>query len=89
MKNPKEDIEAFKTALDAEHKFPTSYVFKFIVPKAQQSTFLDLFPSEKFEKKESSTGKFISFTLRRVLQSSDEVIHIYQRAYEVEGIISL
>lgn len=89
MKKPNEDIAAFKEALEAEHKFPTTYVFKFIVPRQQEQAFLDLFPAEKFQKKESSTGRFSSFTLRRILQSSDEVIHIYQRAYEIEGIISL
>ena len=83
------DIESFKAALDAEHTFPTTYKFKFIVPQAKEEELRSLFAEEQLDVKASKGGKYLSYTLNKKVASSEEIIAIYQRAYKVEGIISL
>ena len=80
---------AFKEKLDAEHKWPTYYMFKFIVPKEKESEIYKIMPKEKWSSKASKSGTYLSFTAKLLLSSSDEVIDIYKRAHEIEGIIAL
>ena len=80
---------AFKEKLDKEHAWPGMYMFKFIVPKEKQDAILELFPGEKIAAKESKGGKYISYTIKMMMESSDAVIAIYEEAHKVEGVIAL
>ncbi len=79
----------FKQRLDEEHHWPAVYMFKFVVPRDKEQDVLDLFPEENLTSKISKKGKYISFTLQKVMQSSDQVIEIYEEAHKIEGIIAL
>ena len=81
--------ERFKKQLADHYSFPASYLFKFIVPEAEKEEFEKLFPDINFELKNSKTGKYISFSSKIVVNSSEEIIEIYTRAYTINGIISL
>ncbi|MGF1638779.1 MAG: DUF493 family protein [Cyclobacteriaceae bacterium] len=81
--------QSFKQKLDDEHNFPTEYLFKFIVPKDKEQEMYDIFSKSTYVIKPSSGGNYLSFTARVQMQSSDDVITIYERAYTIEGIISL
>ena len=83
------DIERFKKQLVDHYDFPTLYLFKFIVPIEQKNKFLNLFPEISFDTRNSKTGKYISFSKKIRVSSSEEVIEIYNRAYSIDGIISL
>jgi len=91
------DKEAFyiklKERLDNTTKFPTEYLYKFIVPSTgnQVKEIKELFKgmSTKVETKTSKTGKYTSVSVRVQLTSSDEVILYYKNAEKIEGIISL
>lgn len=50
-----------------------------------------LFDPEKAEiiRKESSKGAFISITVKEVMLGTDEIIAIYQKASEINGVITL
>ncbi len=84
-----ESFDAFKEKLDNEHNWPTTYMFKFVVPVLKESEFRALFPAFTFETKHSKTGKYISFTMKREMHSSDEIVDIYLRAKEIDGLIAL
>lgn len=84
-----DSFKAFKEKLDKEHKWPDNYVFKFVVPAAKENEFKAKFPNESFSEKKSKAGNYISFTLKKMLQSSDEVVEMYVKAKTVEGVISL
>jgi hypothetical protein len=82
-----------KDSLDATTKFPSEYLYKFIVPANgnQVVEIENLFKgkSAKFSTKESKTGKYISVSVKVKLNSSKEVISYYRLVEKIEGIISL
>ncbi len=82
-------FEDFKKKLDNEHKWPTTYMFKFIVPSAKFSELKAIFPQESLNLKSSKNGKYTSFTLNKYIKSSDEIIEIYFKAQKIKGLIAL
>lgn len=82
-------IEAFKEKLDNEHNWPDTYVFKFVLASEKQNEFRELFPEETFHEKKSSAGNYISFTLKKTMMSSDEVVEVYIKARAIDGLIAL
>ena len=82
-------ITEFKEKLDAEHKFPGKYVFKFIVPVEKEDQVTGILPEGQLSKRSSKNQKYTSLTLIAQMGSSDEVVDIYQLAYKIEGIIAL
>ena len=83
------NLDSFRSALDANHDWPCHYTFKFIVPKDQSATVLDLFADDPVQANESSSGRFIAYTMEIYVHSCDEVIALYQRVTAVPGVISL
>ncbi|WP_246628853.1 DUF493 domain-containing protein [Algoriphagus marincola] len=79
----------FKEKLEAHGDFPMLYMFKFIVPNGQESEVAAIFPKNELTIKPSSGGKYISTTIQMMVQSADEVISYYERASNIEGVISL
>ena len=81
----------FKEKLDAEHKFPSRYMFKFIVPQGKEDQLIELFPTRdwKWTTRSTKSGSYISFTSQVIMDSSDDVIEVYKKAHTIEGIIAL
>jgi putative lipoic acid-binding regulatory protein len=79
----------FKEKLEAHGDFPMLYMFKFIVPNGQESEVAAIFPKNELSLKPSSGGKYISTTVQMMVQSADEVISYYEKASNIEGVISL
>jgi len=75
-------LESFRSSLDANYDWPSIFPFKFIVPKDQVQ-------EDPVRAKKSSTGRFTAFTMEMNMHSCDEVIAIYQRVAQIEGVISL
>ena len=83
------NFDDFKKQLLDHYNFPTIYLFKFIVPSDKSEDFKNLFSDIQFETKHSKTGKYISFSKKQRVNSSNEIIEIYKKAYTIDGIISL
>ena len=83
------DLDSFRSSLDANYDWPSLYPFKFIVPRDQSEAVLELFADDPVQANESSTGRFIAYTMEMNMHSCDEVIAIYQRVARVPGVISL
>ena len=81
--------EEFKAILDQEHQWPGWYLFKFIVPRGKGDEVVALFPNAKTSIKASSKGNYRSVTSKMMMLSSQEVLDIYERAAEIEGVIAL
>jgi putative lipoic acid-binding regulatory protein len=81
--------KAFKEKLDNEHKWPTTYMFKFVVPSAKVSELKAILSTETLQTKTSKNGKYVSFTLKKYMKSSDEVVDIYMNTRKIEGLIAL
>ena len=85
----KKDDSAFKKQLDDHYEWPSKYLFKFIVPSGREGAFEHIFPGEDLKFRSSKGGKYISISADVVMNSSEEVMDIYRKAYEIEGVISL
>ena len=83
------DELTFREKLESQHEFPGKYLFKFIVPQGAQDQLLDLLPEGKVSFRESSGNKYISVTLDAKIETSQEVLDVYKRAKQVEGVIAL
>ncbi|MFY7669851.1 DUF493 family protein [Tenacibaculum sp. MEBiC06402] len=91
------DRESFyiklKTKLEETTKFPTKYLYKFIVPSNgnQVEEVKNLFDKggAVIETKKSRTGKYVSVSIHVTMGSSTEIIDYYKQAEKIEGIISL
>jgi putative lipoic acid-binding regulatory protein len=87
--------EEFQKLLDEHYKWPTEYMFKFIV----KSDLLDeiqkleaLFDElELIEKSTRSShgGKYTSYSVRAQMPSSAAVIEVYEKVYAIGGVVSL
>ncbi len=78
-----------KLLLDESYEWPCEYLFKFIVPIEQLPNIIDLLKGFNIEEKPSSKGKYISVSAKKVLNSSEEVLKIYELVKVIKGIISL
>lgn len=80
---------AFKEQLDAQSSFPILYMFKFIVPNGKENEIAAILPNNKMTLKTSSKGTYVSATIKAMMPSSDAILEVYDKAAEVEGVISL
>lgn len=83
------DIEAFKEKLETEHKFPGKYYFKFIVPINKENEVMEILPQGELSKRLSKNNNYVSISLKAMLESSADVIGVYEKAYAIDGIIAL
>ncbi len=84
-----QSTESFKETLNNGHRFPTLYVFKFIVKPDQVPEIENLFSKHEVVLKPSSKGKYVSTTIKIMASSSQEIIDYYKKTSKIEGIISL
>lgn len=72
--------------------WPNTYMFKFIAPNSPEkiARLRALFQDEtEIRMQPSRSNKYMSLTITLVMMDADEVINIYTRASEIEGVISL
>ncbi|WP_026999172.1 DUF493 family protein [Eisenibacter elegans] len=77
--------------LSNEH-FPLLYMFKFITPSNHDKIALltNVFDENaEITLNQSKKGNYTSISARTVMLSPEEIIRIYQKAAEVEGVILL
>lgn len=80
--------ERLKELLDNEYVWPSHYTFKFIVSVDRLGEVVEIL-GEGVIVKESSKGNYVSVTLHRLMDSSQDVIDLYAKVAVVEGVISL
>lgn len=83
------DEKSFLEKLEGTHQFPDHYTFKFIVKPEHQSKVEALLPGAQIKLKPSSGNKYISVTMSRMMDSSNDVVDVYKQANKIEGIIAL
>jgi putative lipoic acid-binding regulatory protein len=94
MVNEREAFYAkLKIQLEETSKFPSDYMYKFIVPSTQNQVqeVRDLFSGANAEikLKKSKTGKYESLSIVLKVKSPSEIISYYKKAEKIKGIISL
>jgi len=89
---PEFNYDELRSKLNAGDPWPQIYMFKFIVPSQNQKIALveSLFADDaEIKLQPSSGGKYTSVTARVVMLDAEQIIDIYKKAAEIEGIISL
>ena len=93
MSKESEFYKKLKKSLEETTKFPTKYMFKFIIPsddkknKEIENIFDNL--GAVINSRPSKTGKYKSFTILVNMKTPDEIIAKYREVSKVEGVISL
>jgi len=90
--NREEFYKNLKLKLEETTKFPTDYLYKFIVPTDgnQSQEVKNIFnKGAVISTKKSRNGKYTSVSINIKVKDADEVIAYYQQAEKIEGIISL
>ena len=80
---------SFKEKLDEHYKWPSVYIFKFIILAGHEELVYALMPDARFRNNPSSNGKYTSVTFESNMQSADAVIEIYKKASAIKGLIAL
>ncbi len=75
--------------LNETHTWPVEYLFKFIAKKEFVDQVLELFPNEKISTNKSKNGNYISYSMKKVVNSAEEVLRVYEMIQTIEGVISL
>lgn len=82
-----------KESLLETTKFPTKYMYKFIIPKSDEkfAQIEHIFDNlgAVISSKPSKTGKYVSLTVIVSMPGPDEIITKYKEVSKVEGVISL
>ena len=86
------ELENARSILWAQQQWPGIYFFKFIVPndkeKLEQVKKLFQF-EERITYRTSKDIRFIALSCKQEMKNPDEVLAIYRKAGEIEGVISL
>ncbi len=81
--------QSLEQKLDAVHKWPCEYTFKFIVAADQCERLLGILPPGQIDTKASSTNRYTSVTLRASVDNAQEVIQVYKKTAEIPGLMAL
>lgn len=84
--------DKLRDTLQKIHEWPSVYMYKFIFEPDQErlERLVALFPPEiEILRKYSTSGKYLSITVKEVMMSADEVVARYDKASEIPGIITL
>nr|WP_299172664.1 DUF493 family protein [uncultured Allomuricauda sp.] len=91
--NPEEFYARLKEQLLENTKWPSNYLYKFIVPTDNEriNQINNIFNNTGavIESKKSKKGTYTSISITVHLQNPDEVIAKYKEVSKVEGVISL
>jgi putative lipoic acid-binding regulatory protein len=84
--------EALRQRLNEIHKWPSVFMFKFILPNDPDrlSKLKMIFgESAQFTMKFSEKGRYTSLTVREMMLDADAIFDRYLAASHIEGIIAL
>jgi hypothetical protein len=87
-----ETLNRLRDRLNEIHKWPSIYMFKFILPSDDKRiTELKLIfgESAEFRERLSAKGNYTSITVREMMLDADSIFDRYRAASGIEGIISL
>lgn len=88
-----EFYKKLKINLEENHQFPENYLYKFILPNDSEKLtgIYQVFDGLEYSisTKESGKGNYISCSISCFVLDAQQVINIYQKVGEIEGVIML
>lgn len=94
MQKTQEDFyTSLKDKLENNHNFPEDYLFKFIITNDESkiTEIYRAFDDMKFtlSNRDSKQGKYTSININAFVLDADQVISIYKKVGEVDGVMML
>ena len=83
------NFDTLRAKLAAFETWPGPYLFKFIAPEDKLSALEALFEGQDYQLRPSSKGNYVSLSCERVMDSSEAVIEVYEKATAIEGVMAL
>lgn len=84
---------SLKAKLEENHNFPEDYLYKFIFPNEnlKLTELYQIFDKIKYtiSTRESKNGKYISASIQAFVMDADQVIDLYKKVSEIEGVVML
>jgi len=90
--NRDKEFENLRVQLNKEKSWPLVYMFKFIIPADNRKIALveSKFSDEAIiTQKESTTGKYISITIKEAMLDANSIIDKYKEMEGIEGLMAL
>lgn len=88
-----EFYKKLKINLEENHQFPENYLYKFILPNDSEklTEIYQVFDGLEYSisTKESGKGNYISCSISCFVLDAQQVINIYQKVGEIDGVIML
>jgi len=87
-----EHIEQLRQRLNEIHKWPSIYMFKFVIPNQEEklTQLKTIFgESAEFRHRHSAQGNYVSVTIYEMMLNAESIFERYLAAGKIEGIISL
>lgn len=82
-------LDTLRAKLAVFETWPGPYLFKFIAPREKLDELKELFEGQMYTLRPSRTGKYTSLSCKKMMESSEAVIEVYERALAIEGVIAL
>lgn len=90
--NSDDQFEKLKEILNKHITWPALYMFKFIIPADNRKIALiesKFSETAVISQHQSSSGKYISITIKEVMLNADSIIDKYKEMKGIEGLIAL
>lgn len=83
-----DQFEGLRKKLELE-SWPKIYMFKFIGEPDRLDQLKYLFQSAEVSIRASSKGKYQAFTAKMLMLNVEDIIHIYEEASKIKGVVAL
>lgn len=83
------DKEKFRELLDQTYQWPDYYDFKFIIKIEEKHHLLEKLKGFTVSENPSKNGNYVAVTARKLINTTQEVIEVYEGVSTVKGIMSL
>lgn len=87
-----DQFSELRKKLEEQLSFPSVYMFKFIIKSDNRKMAMveSIFDEDAdIIQNQSAKGNYTSITVKQIVMSVDEIISIYQKAAQIEGVMSL
>ncbi|GAB4449813.1 MAG: hypothetical protein OHK0036_07330 [Bacteroidia bacterium] len=92
QQSSEEQWQELKLKIEESQQFPSIYMFKFILNSdnqkiAQIEAIFNNTNEHNISIRESSRGRYVSITIKQMVENADYIITIYKKVSEIPGVM--
>jgi len=89
LKSEMPNFDRLRGLLDEKYDWPAEYTFKFISLAGQAQEVARFFLRDSVKVRHSENGRYVAMTIKRKVESADEIVSVYQEVGQIKGVISI